>query len=289
MADVVSGDSGGSATQAASLPATASPAVNPGTSASSDAAPIAQSQGDGSTVGSEPKGPIPFDRHEAILKGEREKRAKLEWAANVDPNRYRQMSEWYELADRNPVEFFNRFKAGLEQHPTWGQYVKPQQAPKVDAEPEPDLVAENGQPVYSAPQMRKWQEWNIAKTEAKFQSMVNPLLRKEQQSQIQAQAQDFAKRTLEELSDLEGFEELKPEIAKHLRADRRLSPLGAYKRAYAESYKPKMAQASRDSLLAEMNQKAHANTANPNASAATPKSPKDMTWEEALAWAHNKK
>lgn len=282
MTDVVSGDSGGSVASAA--PATASPAVTPGTQASSVAAPTAQPQGDGSTASTEPKGPIPYERHEAVLRAEREKRKALEWAANVSPDRYRQMSEWYEMADRNPVEFYKRFEAGLKQHPVWAQYLQPQQ-PQRDAnpEPEPDLVAESGQPVYSAQQLRKWQEWNNAKTKAEFQSMVSPLLQKEQQSQMHAQAMDFAKRTVEELKDLEGFEELKPEIAKHLKADRRLSPLGAYKRAYAESYKPKMAQASRDSLLAEMNQKAHANTANPTAQAASPKSFKEMPWDEVLS------
>jgi hypothetical protein len=277
----VSGDSGA----VSSAPATASPAVTPGTSASSEAAPIAQPLGDGSTASTEPKGPIPYERHEAILRGEREKRKALEWAANVNPDQFRKMSEWYELADRNPVEFYRRFEAGLKQHPTWGQYIQPPQQPQTQSEPEPepDLVAENGQPVYSAAQLRKWQGWNNAKTKAEFQSMVSPLLQDKQQSQIQAQAQDFAKRWIDELSGLDGFEELRGDIAKRLKEDRRLSPLTAYKRAYAETYKPKQAQASRDTLLAEMNQKAHANTANPNAAAATPKSAKDMTWEEALA------
>jgi hypothetical protein len=281
MPDVVSGESGTGSISSA--PATASPAVTPGTSASSDAAPIAQPQSDGSTASTEPKGPIPYERHEAILRGEREKRKALEWAANVNPDRYRQMSEWYELADRNPVEFYRRFEAGLKQHPTWGQYMQPQQPPQAQAEPEPDLVAENGQPVYSASQLKKWQEWNGAKTKAEFQSLVNPLLQKSQQSEMQEQAQSFAKKWIDELSGLEGFEELRGDIAKRLKEDRRLSPLTAYKRAYAETYKPKQAQASRDTLLAEMNQKAQANTANPNAAAATPKSAKDMTWEEALA------
>jgi hypothetical protein len=289
MADVGSGESG---TGVSSAPAAASPAVTPGTSASTVTAPTAQSQGDGSTVGSEPKGPIPFERHDEIVKGFHKKLDALKWAEKVDQSRYQQMSEWYDMADRNPVEFFNRFKAGLEKHPTWGKYLTPQQAQaqqQANPEPEPDLVAENGQPVYSAPQLRKWQEWNNAKTKAEFQSMVSPLLADRQQTQMQAQAQDFAKRTIEELSGLPGFDELKPEIAKNLKADRRLSPLGAYKRAYEEVYKPKMAQTSRDTLLNEMNQKAAANTANPNATAATPKSPRDMSWEEALEWASKKK
>lgn len=275
----VSGDSG----TVSSAPATTSPVVTPGTVASSEAAPTAQPQGDGSTASTEPKGPIPYERHEAILRSEREKRKALEWAANVNPDHFRKMSEWYEMADRNPVEFYKRFEAGLKQHPTWGQYLQPQQQPQAPAEPEPDLVAENGQPVYSAAQLRKWQEWNNAKTKAEIQELVSPLLQDKQQSQMQAQAQEFAKRWIDELSGLEGFKELRGDIAKRLTEDRRLSPLTAYKRAYAESYKPKQAQASRDTLLAEMNQKAQANTANPNAAAATPKSAKDMTWEEALA------
>ena len=281
MPDVVSGDSGTGSVSSA--PATASPAVTPGTSASSAAAPTAQPDSDGSTASTEPKGPIPYERHEAILRGEREKRKTLEWAANVNPDHFRKMSEWYEMADRNPVEFYKRFEAGLKQHPTWGQYLQPQPQPQTPAEPEPDLVAENGQKVYGADTMRKAWDVREAKLKAEFERMVSPLLQDKQQTQMQAQAQEFAKRWIDELSGLDGFEELRGDIAKRLKEDRRLSPLTAYKRAYAETYKPKQAQASRDTLLAEMNQKAQANTANPNAAGATPKSPKDMSWEEALA------
>jgi hypothetical protein len=288
MEAVVSGDSGTGSVSSA--PATASPVVTPGASTSSDAAPTAQPLEAGSTVGGESRGPIPYDRHEAILRAERDKRKNLEWAANVNPDRYRQMSEWFEAADRNPVEFHKRFEAALKQHPTWGQYLQqPQQPQQAAAEPEPDLVAENGQPVYSAPQLRKWQEWNHAKDQADLQKLISPLLQKEQQSQMETQAKDFAKRWIDELSGLEGFDTLRADIAKRLKEDRRLSPLTAYKRAYAEVYKPQQAQASRDTLLAEMNQRATANTGNPNAAAATPKSPKDMSWEEALSHFSKKK
>lgn len=286
MADLVSGDSGGGAISTPT--ATASPAVTPGSSEPSGAAPTVPT-GDQSTVSDEPTGPIPLDRHKAILQAEREKRKALEWAKGVDQNRYRQMSEWYDMADRNPVEFYRRFGSALKQHPTWGEYVRtPQAESKADPEPEPDLMAENGQKVYSADQLRKWQQWNDAKTKAELQGLVNPLLQREQQSQMQAQAQDYAKRWLDELSGLDGFEELRPEIARRLREDRRLSPLTAYKRAYEEVYRPKAAQASREKLLAEMNEKAKAGTANPNTAGATPKNPREMSWEEALRYYHGR-
>ena len=291
MSEVVGASQGESGSVASATPsATASPAVTTGSQASPVAAPIAPSPDPGSTASAEPKGPIPFDRHDEIVKGFHKRLDSLKWAESLDPNRYREMSEWWEMADRNPLEFFKRFESGLKRHPVWGQYLQTP-TPQADApkEPEPDLIAENGQPVYSAPQLKKWQEWNQSKLKSEFQRMVSPLLQKEQQSSLQAQAQDFAKRAITELSGLPGFDELKPQIAEFLKSDRRLSPLGAYKKAYDEFYKPKLAQAQRQSVLDEMNQKAQANTANPAPSAATPASFKDMEWNDVLAHFAGKK
>ena len=87
------------------------------------------------------KGPLPYDRHEAILRKTREgyeqRLSKLSWAEPLDPSQVREAHALHQLWQSNPRALL----AHLQQHFAGEQL------------PQPDLRAEDGTPLYSQPQM----------------------------------------------------------------------------------------------------------------------------------------
>lgn len=275
------GESGATSAAAGTPPAT--PATTSPTGGPAGASPTGGDTGTGSATS--PQGPIPFERHKAILDKAREETRqaaeRFKWAEGLTETQYQAIKRKADLVDgslRDPIAFHRQLGAWLRNHPQYGPRVQATEG--TDPEPEPDLVAENGQKVYSADQLRKWQAWNHQKLTAQMTELVSPLQQRLQQQDSQAQAQTWAQSQLAEARTWPAFNDLQASIRKRMQADGRLSLHTAYQRAYQEEYLPTERQRLRDELVAEMNTKATASTANP---AAPPSQTRPMTnrsWDE---------
>lgn len=232
------------------------------------------------------QGPIPYERHKAVLENARkEAQQQLQqfaWAKGLSEQEVRAAIRKAQLVDessRDPIAFHRKLGEWLKSHPMFGPRL---QADAGEAEPEPDLVAENGQKVYSADQLRKWQAWNQQKLTAQMTELVSPLQQRLQAQDAQSSAKEWAQQQLDEARTWEGFADLQASIRERMQKDKRLTLHTAYQRAYQEEYLPRQKQRLRDELVAEMNTKATAGTANPSAPAAQAQPLKDKSWEQVL-------
>lgn len=300
------------ATAAPSASAADSQAANPAETApvtDQPAAATAQPATETPAVGDDGSAPgvPPEQRWPTILKNAREKaaaeaRAALEgeWAPYARLRQFtpQQIQEWTDASQRlsaDPVGFVTELLGELRQHPQYGPQVVSQAARLLstmrgqvsEAEPEPDLMAENGTPVYSAPQLKKWQQWNQARTLAAFEERLQPLTQaKEQFENVQQaqRAQEWSQNMLTDArehwhgfkdheADVRAVLEQHPEYGADLRR--------AYHDVLTTKILPGMTEAGKQQALAELKHKATAATINPAAAQpVTPKRPK--TFEEAF-------
>lgn len=139
-------------------------------------------------------GPIPFERHKAVLENarkdareaaEKELKQKYGWAERYDPQAVEQANRLYQWLQADPVQF----RAFLDQQLQTMQ-------PKVEEPPAPDLKAEDGTPVYSAPQMQKLLEWQRSQFEQqldqRFQAEVKPMQQAHELARLDASAKATA-------------------------------------------------------------------------------------------------
>jgi hypothetical protein len=101
-----------SASSADDTPLTGQPAATPIESPEAGASPSTSAQ---------VKGPIPFERHEAVLKNTRteyeQKLAALSWAQDVPAEQAAQVAAFVKQAAGNPVEFVMQYADALLQNP----------------------------------------------------------------------------------------------------------------------------------------------------------------------------
>lgn len=228
-----------------------------------------------------PKGPIPLQRHEAILKTTREKvanetREAVEreigpWRpviSNFKPEEFAPVLDQIQLLAKDPVRFYQDLGRELQQAgrlPSAPEARAPQPQPD-DREPEPDLInSDTGELLYSAPQLQKAIAWREARMEAKINERIGPLVQAHQRSQqtaaiseIKTAADKQAAEVIAEAQTWEGFDELKPDIAALMRSDRRYSFEGAYRKVFQEKYLPGLKQREREAVVAELKQKGRA-------------------------------
>lgn len=293
MADMIaSGDTAGAAAPSGAgsappaspsggMPVTGSP--SPGTTAPADA---------GSPPAPQDVGPIPLERHKEILENARRKEAeKYAWLGSRTRADVEKMEQWYRYADADPVGFHARFGDLLKQHPVYGRHF---QAPPAQAEPpapepvlEPDYQDQNGQPAYSARAVeayaKKLREHLASDFDRKLDSRLGPVEQGMRSSLLSQRTKAIVAEKLAEARTWEGFSDLEASIKARMANDKRLSLEGAYQRAFQEEFLPKLRERSRQEVLAELNQKAHATTE--RAAGQPPssqKSAKDMSWEEVL-------
>lgn len=228
-----------------------------------------------------PKGPIPFQRHEAILKTTRDKvatetREAVEreigpWRqvmSSFRPEEFAPVVDKLALLSRDPVAFHRELSQELQRNG-----LLPSEAPAPaqrgaapTSEPEPDLVnPDTGELLYSAPQLQKALAYRESQIEARIRAELRPLMdthwqtqNERELAQVKTTAEHHASEAIAEASQWEGFDELKPKIAALMRQDRRYSLEGAYNRVFQSEYLPNLKQRERASVVAELNQKGRA-------------------------------
>lgn len=174
------------------------------------------------------QGPIPFERHESILKNAR---AKTE--QEVMQRVQTQYGPSIELGQRftaDPVGTMFGLLEGLAQHSEHGTTVRSQLARMLGArgrqpattdaapesEPQADLQTPDGTLVYSAPQLAKREAWARQQIERAIEQRLQPLQEREQQRVAQerlTQAQASANERMAKV--LAPYKQLLPDFDKH--------------------------------------------------------------------------
>lgn len=153
----------------------ASPARTEKTPAEATPPPVPAAEG-----ASPADGPIPLDRHKAVLENarkearesaEKELKQKYGWAERYDAQTVEQASRLYQWLQTDPVQF----RAFLDQQ-------LQQTQPPVEEPPAPDLKAEDGTPVYSAPQLQKLLDWQQRQFQQQMQQRFDQEVKPMQQA-----------------------------------------------------------------------------------------------------------
>lgn len=179
-------------------------------------------------AGATPQGPIPFERHKSTLDAAykerdeyREKWQRVSWAESLAQAGFSQ--EDAILLARNPVGFIDTIAQRIELNPQLApqlrslaarilgtQQAAAPQVPPSDPEPQPDQIGvfDDGRrtPVFSADQLRRWQEWNARQTRAEIEERFAPIEReraeREQTARLDALKGEAVSRMHERLDQL---------------------------------------------------------------------------------------
>lgn len=233
---------------------------------------------------------MPYSRFKEV--NERVKAAEQRWQqiqsqfgdlSQVDPNVYRTAMSLANQLQADPVAVATQLLSELAGHEQYGPAVisqaarvlqgrrgaaQPQEAP----EPQPDLMAENGEAVYSARQLREWQAWNQqrqqAALDARLSEQLKPLKEITQEravARIQQQAHQTADKMYSEAQQWHGFKEHEAKIAERWRAHPEWKTVEqAYINYFHSDILPTMSAKAQAQVVADLQQKAAANTLNPS-------------------------
>ena len=293
--------------------ATGSTAPSPA-AATSPPADTSQSDAHGDR---ESDGPVPFDRHKAILEAERTKHTDLEakwqrvaWVEELvnqglTPDQARSALTLSGYLDSNPAQFLEAFLQEASNNPSLAPQVRSIAArvlgqrsasPDDDPEPQPDYYVDgqdgNRTPFMSAPTLAKWRSWHERKLKAEMDARLGPIEQREQ-ARTQAQAVDtlrsqvFAatKAELDDLRTQPHFSEHEAEIKSYLASQNYQPSLHqAYVHVLTTKVLPGISQRERDAAIAEMQKQAHAGSVNPKGGA--PSTPAKVTRfdDPSLKW-----
>jgi hypothetical protein len=207
-----------------------------------EATPIASPEAGASPSTPAPRGPIPFERHEAVLKNTRteyeQKLAALSWAQDIPPEKAAQVAAFVEQAAGNRVAFAKAYIEDLLQDPSMAAEIRsfaartlgtrpaqPQQPPQVAAGPDLGPVLEiDGIPLPTKAQ-REAQEQDLIRrvVDAVTQEVGGRIAPVESVAQALAQAKKdqaenearvtSARSLMETASKWEGWAEHKAELA----------------------------------------------------------------------------
>ncbi len=278
------------------------------TPASRDSAPPDVTPREGADGGTDKPGPIPFDRHEAVLKPIREraeaaeaKWQRIAWAeelasAGRSPEQIKEALQLYDGIDGHPDKFLETFYERLSNHPhyaslvrSWaGRVLAGHKAPAED-DPEPQPVyytatdPATGQPgrYLSDQYQREWKAWYDRQQDKRLDAKIAPLVQDKQQREqreqlltaantLYKQEFDTMKADWEHVKTLPYAEKYKADIKAEVVASGHTISLH---RAYANVLNkvlPDISQSERAKVLSEFRTQA-------NGSGLQPKSPATTT------------
>lgn len=285
---------------AAAAPASATPSTPDPTAAPTTVAPEAKSP----VTPGEP----PQERWPQILENARKKereaalaewRQQYGWAEYVDHEAVQQAVRLGQLYQTDRVAFLQQLAQEMEADPAqqkaYRSYLARELARRSAAEaqePQPDLVAENGVPVYSAPQLAKWHQWNTTKQRAELDARIAPLEqdrqareKAEEEARVQYVAQQvadqYAKQTLSEAEQWPGFTK---ENRKVMKAAMEADPNLSFERAYIRHVVSTLPEKAQAEVMETLNTRAASQALNPSApGASTPKRPTGFD-DPSLVW-----
>lgn len=248
------------------------------------------------------KGPIPYERHEAILQNARRKAA--EEVVGQVRTQFGPAIQFQQQLHAQPVETLSQIISEAVDDPAIGGQIiahlartlsSRRGAGKVVEEPQPDLQTETGDLVYSAGQLQKREAWLRQQMSAEFDTRFAPVERERQARAQEAEAARVRQETsqtvtanLKAFESRPGFSEHKAEIATRqqeyvAQGMNMWTALGAaYHDVLTEKVWPKQQAAMTNKFVQGAAAKAQASTGNP-AAVAPSTARRPTTWEEALA------
>lgn len=284
------------------------PAVAGGTTPEPSSAPSPAPTAD--DLAALPKGTsIPYDRwykvNERMKQAEARTRGLEEQYGDVlrvDPQVARAQMQMYQALASDPVGTAAEMVARLMQHPQYGGQMAaaaarwaaqhPGQAPpqgmQAPVSMDPDLVAENGEGVYSAKRLQQVLDQQAKTLRDEFAKAVGPLQQSHQAQQQQARqaqmhrwADEQATRQLDEASAWYGWDQHKSDVAQALSEHPANPQTGdpgwtlpqAYLHVLHTKILPTLSANERATVVADMQQRAAAATLNP-ATGSAPQKPK---------------
>jgi hypothetical protein len=252
-------------------------------------------------------GPIPLERHKAILEDERKQRTDLEakwqrvaWAetladAGKSPEQIQQALQLFDGIDGDPAGFLERFYSALQEHPQYAPQIRswagrvlggqrqtaaPQpnggaQPHGDDPEPQPDYQDQSGTPFYGAARLAEWGKWRDRQLEARINERINPLLEDRQQAQQRQQLEqqrasvEAGLRTeLETLRKQPHFKEHESKVKAYLASKQWKASLAeAWNHVLVTDVLPSLNSTVKAQTLAELQTQAAASSLKPNSSA----------------------
>lgn len=226
-------------------------------------------------------GPIPFERHEAALRNAREKaKAEVEaelkqrfaWAERYQPDQVEQASRLYEWLSTNPQGFRDYLDQQLQST-----------QPKVEDPPAPDLKAEDGTPVYSAPQLSKFLEWQRKQMLAEVQQAYEPIKQQVELDRLERQSKVQATTILTEARQhWPEFPSLEGEIKSLMLSNPALTLHDAYIAAFRQSGVTKLRERWKQEYEGALADKQAAGTTRPGVPATTPRKFSEMNTREIV-------
>jgi hypothetical protein len=264
-------------------------------------------------------GPLPYDRHKAILENTRT-RAREEaqhaiqqqygWALSVGPEHFQSITNLARQWANDPVSFVLGALDDLVGSPEYAPQLRshvakilasrpgggtgqPRPAAQTE-EPQPDIVVD-GYSWYSAAKLAERDRWLsnqlLTQVRQELQPLREDIESRQSRDAIVAATQaanEFASRTLADMNKLPYFKEQKAEIERVFRSmppmpDQQVGQAirDAYIQVLATKVLPTLNSTAKSELLSSLNQKAAASARNPgNGSVAVAARPK--SFEEAL-------
>lgn len=255
-----------------------------------------------------------FNEVNERMKAAEEWRKSRAWAEQLDEAHYREMAQWYQRADQDPITFATEYIAGLQQHPTYGPQLRSLAARTLaqgrgqteEQEPAPNVAITDAQGnvvghTYDAETLAKRDairdarliQQVVQQVEQRFSPVVKTV-EQVQAERTKAAAEQFGRTAYDQLKSLPQFEQHKADIAKALEATQ-LPPdaseelvLMAAKAAYAQVVLPRLqsatTQQAQSQLLDNLHQKAAASSVNPGSAAPTSPRRIDSFYSKDLQW-----
>jgi len=262
------------------------------------------------------RGPIPYDRHEAILKKQRED-AAAEHAAKfsqytgierMTPQQWGAVSGLMTDLANNPLDVIGRLLDELGQNPATAPQLRnwigqrfPGPAPSApaaartveDRDPMPAPDADGG---YTQAGLAKLLTWQSRRTMAEMQKANEPIqaeltrMKSEREmSALVSQANEYATNLLTEVSALPGFKEHQAAIKQKFLSLRfpKGTPNGeitaALYKCYLDVALPTITQSAKQDMLNTLDHKAKASTTSPQGRTAAAPKGRSLGLREALA------
>ena len=263
--------------EADSSPATPTDAVAPAPATEEPASA-------GITVVEGTAGPLPLERHKAILErarvgaretAEREWRQRYGWAERYQPNEVENGTRLMAWLNRDPAGFMSWLRQqGVDDTPVGHAPQEP---------PPPDLRAEDGTPVYSAPQMQKLLEWQMQQHVEPLKRQLSSREEKERLTQTAREAKAQASSLYQTAKQTwPAFADLEPTMLQAMKQDPTLSFQDAYIRAFASEGTSKLQTQWSSHLQATLARKADASTPLPGKQTGTPRKYAEMDTSDVV-------
>jgi len=237
------------------------------------------------------RGPIPYDRHKAVLtkqRGEAEVAAKafedyrtrVAWAEQVDQGQYQQQQQLLQELNSNPIDFLRKLQREIEAHPHLGPQL---QQPAAFQMPEPFLQSQDGKPVYTAEQAQQIRDHDQATFEARLAEQAQTLGARqdrleqvEQQRMAVSQAAQTSAGIMTQMRQDPTFVKYEKDVQEAFAAmpnrHREIGVQGALLEAYQQVIRtkvlPSLKKESKTETLNTLQKKAAAGTVNPSSGAA---------------------